>query len=358
VTCSTSWAAHHNEINASHERACLPPLPAQEPAKECAEHEPGLRCKRDIDCHAEDDAKRQTQHGSEPDGGSHTHARESTFPITSARDSGPVSADRRRSPQRRRRCSRRVVTNRHQRRHARWPRNPRRVPRRGRRARAVACDCPARKAPSGRRGPRRARQHAPTAARPQLADRPAPGPPESRLAPAAQRSRPPPARYPAPCYDRKFETRSDSRIASHERAPALRVNRRALRTRSERVERRSAHARSGSHRERADLVVRHHCRSSQAGAPRTDARALALDGKRAHGARRCRIAGSQDAGRTSALLLPRSRSLAVATASPASFACGAAVLRGAGIARCTSEDTLRTLDCAGVEHVRGEQPQA
>jgi len=74
-----------------HEHACLPPLPAQEPANECAEHEAGLGCKRDIDCHAEDDAKRQTEYSSEPNGGSHAHVRECTFSVTSAGDSGPVS---------------------------------------------------------------------------------------------------------------------------------------------------------------------------------------------------------------------------------------------------------------------------
>jgi hypothetical protein len=50
--------------------------PAREPAKERTEHEPGLRCKRDIGGQTDDNAERQAQHGSKPDGGSDTHVRE------------------------------------------------------------------------------------------------------------------------------------------------------------------------------------------------------------------------------------------------------------------------------------------
>ena len=54
-------------------------LPAQEPANERTEQEPGFRRKRDIGRHADEDAERQAQHGAKPDGGSHAHPRESTF---------------------------------------------------------------------------------------------------------------------------------------------------------------------------------------------------------------------------------------------------------------------------------------
>ena len=57
----------------------LRPVPAREPAKERTEYEARLRCKRDIDGHADDDADRQAQHGSKRDGGSNVHMRECMF---------------------------------------------------------------------------------------------------------------------------------------------------------------------------------------------------------------------------------------------------------------------------------------
>jgi len=54
----------------------LPAAPAREPADEDAEHESGLRCKRDVGRDADDDAKRQAQHGSKRDRGSDAHARQ------------------------------------------------------------------------------------------------------------------------------------------------------------------------------------------------------------------------------------------------------------------------------------------
>jgi hypothetical protein len=54
--------------------------PAREPDKERTEREPGLRCKGDIGGQADDDAERQAQHGSKPDGGYDTHRRISLAP--------------------------------------------------------------------------------------------------------------------------------------------------------------------------------------------------------------------------------------------------------------------------------------
>jgi hypothetical protein len=50
--------------------------PSQEPAKERTEHEPSLGCKGDIGGQTDDNAERQAQHGSKPDGGSDAHMRE------------------------------------------------------------------------------------------------------------------------------------------------------------------------------------------------------------------------------------------------------------------------------------------
>jgi hypothetical protein len=50
--------------------------PAREPAKERTEHDPGLRCKGDIGGQTDDNAERQAQHGSKPDGCADAHMRE------------------------------------------------------------------------------------------------------------------------------------------------------------------------------------------------------------------------------------------------------------------------------------------
>ena len=52
------------------------PVSGRQPAKQCTEHEPCLGRKRDIGRDADDDAKRQADHGSEPDGGSDLDVRE------------------------------------------------------------------------------------------------------------------------------------------------------------------------------------------------------------------------------------------------------------------------------------------
>jgi hypothetical protein len=49
---------------------------AREPAKERTEREPGLRCKGDIGGQTYDNAERQAQHGSKPDGDSDVDVRE------------------------------------------------------------------------------------------------------------------------------------------------------------------------------------------------------------------------------------------------------------------------------------------
>ena len=54
----------------------LSALAPREPADECTKHEPGLRRKGDVGGHADDDAERQAQHGSDADGGSDAHTRE------------------------------------------------------------------------------------------------------------------------------------------------------------------------------------------------------------------------------------------------------------------------------------------
>ena len=51
-------------------------FPIREPAEERTEHETGLGRKRNIGGDADDDAKRQADHGAEPDGGSDPHVRE------------------------------------------------------------------------------------------------------------------------------------------------------------------------------------------------------------------------------------------------------------------------------------------
>jgi hypothetical protein len=51
---------------------------AREPAEERAQHEPALGCERQIGHHADDDAQRKTQHGSDGDRGSDAHKREPT----------------------------------------------------------------------------------------------------------------------------------------------------------------------------------------------------------------------------------------------------------------------------------------
>jgi hypothetical protein len=65
------------------------PVPAREPAKQRTEHEAGLRRKGNIGRDTDDDAKRRAHHGSERDGGSDAHARESMFVfVHSAPNSG------------------------------------------------------------------------------------------------------------------------------------------------------------------------------------------------------------------------------------------------------------------------------
>jgi hypothetical protein len=46
---------------------------AREPSNQRPEHEPGLGCKRDVGGDADDDAERQAQHGSKPDGDADAH---------------------------------------------------------------------------------------------------------------------------------------------------------------------------------------------------------------------------------------------------------------------------------------------
>lgn len=48
----------------------------REPAKERTEREPDLRCKGDIGGQTDDNAERQAQHGSKPDGCADAHMRE------------------------------------------------------------------------------------------------------------------------------------------------------------------------------------------------------------------------------------------------------------------------------------------
>jgi hypothetical protein len=49
---------------------------AREPAKERTERDPRLRCKGDIGGQTDDNAERQAQHGSKPDGHADAHVRE------------------------------------------------------------------------------------------------------------------------------------------------------------------------------------------------------------------------------------------------------------------------------------------
>ena len=66
----------HRHCGAAAQALRLSALAPREPADERTEHEPGLRCKGDVGGHADDDAERQTQHGSEADGGSDAHTGE------------------------------------------------------------------------------------------------------------------------------------------------------------------------------------------------------------------------------------------------------------------------------------------
>lgn len=65
---------------------------AREPAKERTEHKPRLRCKGDIGGQADDNAERQAQHGSKPDGGSDAHGRESMVAALNPRSGEQAAA--------------------------------------------------------------------------------------------------------------------------------------------------------------------------------------------------------------------------------------------------------------------------
>ena len=72
-------------------RVCelLSAIPARQPADDPAQHEPRLRREGNIGDHADDDAERQAQHGSERDRGSDAHTRESMRGVSARGELAP-----------------------------------------------------------------------------------------------------------------------------------------------------------------------------------------------------------------------------------------------------------------------------